>query len=43
MKKDFNGWRDLFGIKKKRTKMKTKKITKTKKENKREKKSTEIR
>lgn len=34
MKKDFNGWRDLFGIKKKKTK------TKTKKENKREKKST---
>ena len=41
MKKDFNGWRDLFGIKKK--KMKTKKKitnTKAKKENKREKKST---
>ena len=40
MKKDFNGWRDLFGIKKK---MKTKKKitnTKAKKENKREKKST---
>ena len=32
MKKDFNGWRDLFGIKKKKMK--------TKKENKREKKST---
>ena len=40
MKKDFNGWRDLFGIKKKKMKMKTKKEKKKEKEKKEEKKST---
>ena len=40
MKKDFYGWRDLFGIKKKKMKMKTKKEKKKEKEKKEEKKST---
>ena len=43
MKKDFNGWRDLFGIKKKKMKMKTKKEKKEGKGKKGREKEHEIR